>query len=480
MKNKIKNKYNNMPPIAKASLWFVICGFLQRGISIISTPIFTRLLSTEEYGVFSVFNSWLEIITIFATLKLGYGVFTQGLVKFSNDKERFASSLLGLATTWLFVTFIIYILFHNFWNDYFGLSTTMMCCMFVMMIATVSFNFWAAEQRNEFKYISLVKLTLITSLLKPLCGIIAVIMFNNNKIEARIISLSVIELLCYFGLYIKLMKSGKTFFNYKYWKYALAFNLPLVPHYLSQVVLNHSDRIMIKELIGIDKAGIYSLAYSIAMVLTILNTAVLNSIRPWVFKKLKSKNENDIQKVGFTSLIIVACCNLLLIVLSPEVVHIFSPSSYGNAISLIPPITMGVYFAFMYNLFVDIQMYYGKTNSIMIVAIICATMNIVLNYIFIKKYGYIAAAYTTLFSYILMAILHYVNMRIKLKNNNVKKNVYPLNKLMLITIVFIGLAVLMVILSNYTIIKFFVLSLLLLILFIYKKKVTSLIKLAIS
>ena len=110
-------KYEKMPVVARASLWFVICGFMTRGVSLLTTPIFTRLLTTEQYGVYSVFNSWLEIVTIFASLKLGYGVYIQGLVKFNDDQDRFSSSLLGLATTWCGGVFLIYLLFHKTFNS---------------------------------------------------------------------------------------------------------------------------------------------------------------------------------------------------------------------------------------------------------------------------------------------------------------------------------------------------------------------------
>ena len=43
---------------SKAALWFTICGFVQKGISFITVPIFTRLLTTEQYGVVSIFYSW--------------------------------------------------------------------------------------------------------------------------------------------------------------------------------------------------------------------------------------------------------------------------------------------------------------------------------------------------------------------------------------------------------------------------------------
>lgn len=48
--NKLLVKYRSIPVQVKASLWFLICAFLQKGISFITTPIFTRLLSTSEYG----------------------------------------------------------------------------------------------------------------------------------------------------------------------------------------------------------------------------------------------------------------------------------------------------------------------------------------------------------------------------------------------------------------------------------------------
>ena len=71
IKEKFKGyleKYHSFPVQVRASFWFLICSFLQRGISTLTTPIFTRLLSTAEYGQFNVFNSWLSILCVFITL----------------------------------------------------------------------------------------------------------------------------------------------------------------------------------------------------------------------------------------------------------------------------------------------------------------------------------------------------------------------------------------------------------------------------
>lgn len=56
MLEKTKKIYNKMSIASKAALWFTICGFVQKGISFITVPIFTRLLTTEQYGVVSIFT----------------------------------------------------------------------------------------------------------------------------------------------------------------------------------------------------------------------------------------------------------------------------------------------------------------------------------------------------------------------------------------------------------------------------------------
>lgn len=77
-------------------IWFLICSFFQKAISAISTPIFTRLLSNDEYGKFSVYTSWQSIIGIFVTLNLFYGVYTSGLVKFKEKRVEFISAMEGV------------------------------------------------------------------------------------------------------------------------------------------------------------------------------------------------------------------------------------------------------------------------------------------------------------------------------------------------------------------------------------------------
>ena len=76
---RLLDKYHSMHIAAKAAFWFMVCSFLQKGMSIITTPVFTRLLSTEQYGQFTVYSSWLNILTVITTLRLNYSVFNKGM-----------------------------------------------------------------------------------------------------------------------------------------------------------------------------------------------------------------------------------------------------------------------------------------------------------------------------------------------------------------------------------------------------------------
>ena len=455
MIRKVADKYKTFPVQVRASFWFLICSFMQKGITTITTPIFTRLLSTSEYGQYSVFNSWLSMITIFVTLQLTSGVYTQGLVKFDTERAVFASSLQGLSLTLVLAWTIVYLLFKEFWNAVFSLTTVQMLAMLLMLWTTSVFGFWAAEQRVEYKYQKLVFVTLLVSIAKPVVGIIFVIL-ANDKVTARILGLVLVEVIAYTGLFFAQMGKGKVFFSSKFWKYALLFNLPLIPHYLAQNVLNSSDRIMIEKMVGEDAAGIYSLAYSISLIMTLFNSALSQTISPWMYQKIKEKNVGDIANIAYISMTLVAALNLLLIAFAPEIVAVFAPKEYSDAIWVVPPVAMSVFFMFCYDYFARFEFYYEKRNFILIASIGGAVLNLVLNYLFIPLYGYCAAGYTTLFCYIIYDIGHYLCMRKICKDylNGIK--VYDVSRIVSITLGFMLIGFLLLVTYNVIVLRYII------------------------
>lgn len=186
------DKYKSLSAPVKASIWFTVCNIIQKGIALISTPIFTRIMTTQQYGVYTIYQSWYQVLTIFATLNLSAGIFNNGLTKYPEKKSEFVSSLQGLSTTVTFVLFLIYVAIPQFWNELLGLGTLFVVAMFVQLLFEPAYLFWSAEQRYQYNYKSLIFTTMIIAIGSPLIGIIAVIS-TSYKAEARVLSFVLVQ-----------------------------------------------------------------------------------------------------------------------------------------------------------------------------------------------------------------------------------------------------------------------------------------------
>lgn len=114
----IKSKWNKIPVTAKVSIAYAVCGILQKCLSFITMPLFTRLLTTEQYGQFTVYQSWYGILSIFLTLNLAYGSFSTAMVKYEKDRNGYISAVEGICVM-LSLIFLSYIYrFGNYGTDY--------------------------------------------------------------------------------------------------------------------------------------------------------------------------------------------------------------------------------------------------------------------------------------------------------------------------------------------------------------------------
>ena len=466
---KIINKYENIPIQLKASLWFLLCSFLQKGISMITTPIFTRLLSADEYGSFGTFNSWYSIIYIIVSMNLASGVYTTAMVKHNNDKKILASSYQGLTLLLCSSWTIVYLSAINFWNALFSLTTVQMLALLLMIWTSSAFSLWCVEQRVTYSYKKLVLVTVLVSLAKPFLGILFVCN-SDDKVTARIIGLAIVELLAYSPLGIYQMIRGGRLFSKKYWAYVFKYSLPLIPHALSQTILSSADRIMIRDMVGESQAGYYNLAYSISLIMIIFNTALSQTLAPWTYQKLKANKAEDINGVALFSTRLVAALNILLIILAPEIMSIFAPSEYADAVYVIPPIAMSVFFMYLYDWFARFEYYYEKTYLILIASISGATLNLILNYLLIPIFGYISAGYSTLICYIVYSFMHYFFMKKIVKEKLPGRKIYNIKKVLIISVVFIGGGIGILITYNHIVIRYCCLVLVLIFAF-FKRKI---------
>ena len=135
-------------------------------------------------------------------------------------------------------------------------------------------------------------------------------------------------------------------------------------------------------------------------------------------------------------------------VFAPEIITIFAGHRYADAVYVVPPIAASVYFIFVYSMFSTIEYYYQKTAKIALATSISAILNLILNLYFIKIFGYYAAGYTTLFSYMMLAVMHYIFYR-AIVNNKLGKNISIFNMKIVIGCSVLVLAVMVFMLSVY-------------------------------
>lgn len=425
------DRYRQSSPAVRASIWSTICNFLQRGAAFIVVPIFTRLLTTEQYGICNVYFAWFDIFILFTSLKLPYEGLNNGLIRHEEDKDGYTSAVLGLVMVLTCVAAAVYWPLRHIIDRFTGLSGLLMIFMFLQLLFSPTLNLWINRERFDFRYRRPVIVTLISTVVSPIIAIVAVLN-TSYMAEARIIASAAVQV--FFGLIcaMALFHRGKTFYKKEYWSFALRFNLPLLAFYLSQSVLNQSDRIMINYFCGSGKAAIYSVAYTAATLMLLAVSAINGAFCPWMYRKLKAGEHRSVAPVTGQLCLLVAGATLAMTVFAPDLVAILATDSYQQAIWIIPPVSASVFFVFVYMLLANVEMFYGENRGISAISIVCTLVNIVLNALAIPRWGYLAAGWTTLISYMLLALLHYVLMKRACRRHGVTEPVFPVKLILIV------------------------------------------------
>lgn len=453
---KFITTYKHIPVAARAGLWFVACTMLQKCIGFITVPIFTRLMPTDEYGMYSTYLSWYSILTVFCTLNMHSVIYVNEYTKADSqtDKDKAAIPLLSLSAVLTIGLFIVYVLFHGFLDKFIGLPFPLTCLLFAQILFEPPVNFWNMQQRFEYKYVRLAVRTISMVSLNAALGIVFVWVAGKDEAIARACSIVLVQAIFGGIFYIYFWKRGKRIFSTKGWKHALDVQLPLLPHSLSLTVLSSSDRIMIKNMVSAAKAGIYSVAYSAGYVVNVLKNSIVDALKPWLYQKIKEQDYAAIRKTVNVIMVLVTFVSIIFTAFAPEIIFIMAPPQYHEAVYVIPPVAASSYFTFLYNVFSVVGMYYEKTKKIMIASVSGALLNLGLNFICIPLFGYIAAAYTTLACYIFFSFAHYLVMRSICEKNLDGLELYDMKFIVAISVLMIIASILFAFVYSHIIIRY--------------------------
>ena len=400
----IYQKYKGMSIVLKSGIWFTFCGFLQKGISMLCTPFFTRILTREQYGVVNTFMAWQLMINLLVTLTL-YRSIMNLYVKFENKKEVL-SSLCSLSLIITLSWTLLALLFIDPLVKIMGLSKPLVLCLFLYSVGESIIQCWMVYKRYIYDYKNAIFVSLLITIFSSFGGIFCVI-FINATAEWKIYPQIFVYLLLGIIIYVILILDKRRFYDKGVWLYSLSFCLGLMPHYLSEFVLQSSDKIMIDKMCGASDVAYYSVAYSVGSLILLFANALNSSFVPYQYQMIQSKENKTLAQTTNFFMAFLAGILLLIMLFGYEVVLIFGGERYLPSVQAIVPICLGVYFNYMFQLFARVQEYYNKKITIVIPSIICAALNILLNFIFINAYGYVAASYTTFACFAIFCFIHY-------------------------------------------------------------------------
>lgn len=446
-------KYKNGSAHIKATIWYTVCNVLQKLAAFIIIPFLTRILTVEEYGMYTVFLSWLDIFEVFATMKMYSNGYVAGLVKNEENSKEYICSIQFISIVTIFTCWVICMLLSPFISAFVGLEMRLINMMFLSFIGTSSIGIWSATQRVNGKYKMMVIATLLYSVVAPITSIVF-----SMYLESKLTSVIYIRIIVQFLVslpFLHVNLFGRSRINLKYCYDALRYNMPLIIYYLSMVLLNNSDRIMIQKMVGEKEAAIYSVAYSLSMAVFVFSGALNLAIQPWLFKQLKTGISKNLSNTISVSILIVMILNTGILVISPELITIVASNDYSDAIWVMPPIIISLLVMFVYQQFLNIHFYYGENIVVFVASVFSALFNMFLNYVFINIFGYIAAGYTTLVSYSVVAVLYYITMKKICKKHGIDyRKVFNEKAIVFIIMFFVACTVVLALFYTYPVLRY--------------------------
>lgn len=416
MNNKFKYLFKNIGLMT-------LSNFCSKLLSFFLVPLYTSILTTEEYGAFDFIHTTVFLLVPVFTVDI-----VDAVIRFSLDKKNDRQGIFTVGVKMLLLSLIAVAAFMgiNYAFNLISVINTYIWCFAAYYIAyafnQLMFYFVRGIDRvNELAVASLIN-TIITLVLNVLFLTVFKLGFIGY-FAACITALTVSAFYVVFRTkawkYISFKKNHKTL-----QKEMIKYSSPLILNAVSWWINSASDRYVVSWICGLSANGILSVANKIPSILNIFQ-AIFN--QAWQLSTVKSYDPDD--KDGFFTntynmynFALTEVCSVL-IVLDIFLSKILYAKDFFEAWRYVPFYLMAILFASLSGFFTGIfkAVKDGKTESL--TTTVGAVCNIIINLILVLKFGPIGAAIATAISYIIVWALKiykvkkYINLKINLKRD---------------------------------------------------------------
>lgn len=380
-------------------------------VSFLLLPLYTRHLSTAEYGILSLVNIFaINLMYLFdlgMTNALFRSYFSYGEDNAEGRKIVLSTTVFFMSVTGAFLSLFFLaispLLSKLVFRDpiYTPLIVLVTFITFFGAIATVPYQLLRIkEQAIKF---------LIISLTRAILSVVFIYVWFvgwqgglNGILAARLVATVVFFLLVFFVaprvVYFQ--------FSFQVLKGMLAFGLPFLPVLFATWILDYSNRYILERLTNLDQVGVYSLGYTLGQAVMIMVTAFSTAWPPIMYKLADKENCKEIYArvlTYFSTLTLAVALGLAMF--SREVLVLFATPAYYEAAKVVLFVSLAYTFYGIYRLLLTGIYLTKKTANQPAIIWLAAFVNIALTIWLVPRIGMIGAALAMTLAYLLVAVL---------------------------------------------------------------------------
>ena len=409
--------------LAKNTLIITIGRISTQFITFLLLPLYTALLTTEEYGTVDLITTLVQLFIPIVSLMIDQGVFRYLLSSENeNTKKEVISNAFFLLLGLNFVFIIIYLLLPLITVKY------KIWILLILVITAFSNLFLQISRglKKTFDYaLGSFICSLITITLNVLC-----IAFIKMSAVGMLLATFIGNVVCCIYLFFKLeinkylslsSVNKKTLLN------ELKYSIPLIPNQLSLWVMNSSDRLIVSFILGTAANGILAVSHKFpAIFMTFFNIFQLAWHETGTVHFFDKDRDDFFSKTIEEIMLLFSTLCMCIIIVLPIVFNLFVNSSYNEAYYNIPIYLIASLLNVMVGLLGVVYVATKKTFEIAKTTIIAALINIIVNIILIKYIGLYAASISTFMGYFITMIYRIIDTK---KYLNIKYSLYKYVKI---------------------------------------------------
>ncbi len=404
---------NKLKYFLKQSAIYSIGNFATKASGVILLPLYTTYISLAEFGILGIID--VTILILVELINLGQG---QALVMLNNSDEfvKEKKSVFFTVLTSSTIICVVFIVFgeilipyiSHIFSDPDKFYSYLRLSLYIIAARVIN-NIFLNKLRADEESLSYTIFN-VSKLLLTLFLTIYFVAYLHLKITGILYSYLIAETIIIFILTAALFKKLEIKFSKKIMFATISFGIPLIFGSLAMMLLNVSDRYIIKYFTDNEMVGLYDLGYRFAGILNMFFIMPFTlALMPQAYKMYNKEGDKRYYSKLMTYLAFgLVWLGLGLSIFSKEVIKIFALNpAYWPAYKIVPIITAS-YIFFGMRIIASLGMFLTKkTKYVANTTIAAAAINILLNIILMPKFGMITAAYTTLIAFVILYILSY-------------------------------------------------------------------------